>query len=102
MTKHLVIKRNCKSGNAFSRINVRINYKKHSNVRTMVITVLMASAVASSLEGVSTRVLPKYLRVNLASDASSDSSPCVVLVEPPPSTHSRLFAKAHSSHSSES
>jgi len=70
--------------------------------RTIVMTVLMASAVASSLEGVSTRVLPRYLRVNLASDASSDSSPCVALAEPPPSTHSRLFASAHSSQSSES
>lgn len=69
------------------------------SVPTIVMTVLMASAVASSLEGVSTRVLPKYLRVNLASDASSDSS-CVVPAEPLPSTHSRLFARAHSSHSS--
>lgn len=66
---------------------------------TIVIMVFMASAVASSLEGVSTKVLPKYLRVNLASEASSVS--CPVLKTPLFSTHSRLFAKAHSSHSSE-
>lgn len=68
-------------------------------IYTIVMTVLIASAVASSLEGVSTRVLPKYLRVNLTSDGSSASS-CVVPAEPLPSTHSRLFARAHSSHSS--
>lgn len=77
----------------------RSQKNRKKRISTIVMTVLMASAVASSLEGVSTRVLPKYLRVNLASDASSGSS-CVVPAELPPSTHSRLFARAHSSHSS--
>lgn len=70
-------------------------------------TVLIASAVASSLDGVSTNVLPKYFRVNVASLVSSLSSCLSEFLLPVPilllplSTHSLLFANAHSSHNSE-
>lgn len=92
----------------------------------MVMTVLMASAVSSSLEGDSTSVLPRYLRLKMVSGTVSVSSgpvrlllallalvlalvlallPPLVLAGPADElddgpTDSQLFARAHSSHSS--
>lgn len=50
--------------------------------------VFMASAVAASLLGVSTKVLPKYLTMNVTPSVGICGS------------HSLLLARAHSSHNS--
>ena len=70
----------------------------------------MASAVSVSLDGDSTRVLPRYFRMKVVSGAASASGPvrlllALALVLPLPldvdgPTDSQLLARAHSSHSS--
>lgn len=69
------------------------------------IIVFIASAVASSLDGTSTSVLPRYLRLNFDScSSSSGNGPKLLELRPidsPISMHSRLLARAHSSQSSE-